>query len=202
MTPPAGGGRVVRRVCVYCASSRQAHEDYRTAARRLGEALAENGVTVVYGGGALGSMGALADGALARGGGVVGVIPRFMSELEWAHRGLSELVLVEDLHARKRRMLEGADAVVALPGGCGTFDELFEAISLKRLGVFPNPIVLVNTRRYFDGCAQLLARCVEERFMDPRHLDMWTLVDRPEDALDAIRRAAPWHTNARTFAVP
>jgi uncharacterized protein (TIGR00730 family) len=202
MTATNGGGRVVRRVCVYCASSRQAHQDYHDAARRLGESLAGGGVTVVYGGAAHGSMGALADGALSKGGQVVGVIPHFMSDLEWAHRGLTELVLVDTMHTRKRLMMEGADAVVALPGGCGTFEELFEAISLKRLGIFPNPIVLVNVRGYFEDCIRLLERSVEERFMDRRHLDMWTVADRPEDVLDAIHRASPWHKDARTFAVP
>lgn len=193
---------MVRRVCVYCASSRQVHQEYHEAARRLGESLAGAGVTVVYGGASHGSMGALADGALAKGGQVVGVIPHFMSDLEWAHRGLTELVLVEDMHTRKRLMLQGADAVVALPGGCGTFEELFEAISLKRLGIFPNPIVLVNTRGYYDCCVELLERAVAERFMDRRHLDMWTVVNRPEDVLDVIRRASPWHKDARSFAVP
>jgi len=194
-------GRAVRRVCVYCASSSSSDPEYRTAARTLGETLAANGVTVVYGGGATGSMGALADGALARGGKVVGVIPHFMCDMEWAHKGLSELIRVEDMHARKRLMIDGVDGVVALPGGSGTFEELFEAISLKRLGIYTNPIVLVNTREFFDQCTKLLDLCVEERFMDRRHLEMWTLVDRPEDALEAIRRAVPWDPSARRFAV-
>ncbi len=194
-------GRAVHRVCVYCASSSSSHPDYREAARQLGESLAANGVTVVYGGGASGSMGALADGALSRGGKVVGVIPHFMCDLEWAHKDLSELIRVDDMHTRKKLMIEGADGVVALPGGSGTFDELFEAISLKRLGIYTNPIVLVNTRGFFGQCAKLLDLCVEERFMDRRHLEMWSLVEKPEDAIESIRCAGSWDPSARRFAV-
>ena len=190
----------IERVCVYCASSRLANREYRKAAKALGEILARAGITVVYGGGSSGSMGALAEGALGAGGKVVGIMPRFMKDLEWAHRNLTELELVEDMHQRKRRMIEGVDAVIALPGGCGTLEELLEAITLKRLGLFFEPIVLVNTRRFFDDCVRLLERSVEERFMDRRHLKMWQVVDSPEEALPAIRQAEPWDRNARGFA--
>lgn len=190
----------IERVCVYCASSRSANGEYRVAARALGRILADARITLVYGGGASGSMGALAEGALDAGGKVVGIMPRFMRDLEWAHRNLTELQLVDDMHQRKRRMIEGVDAVVALPGGCGTLEELFEAITLKRLGLFFAPIVLVNTRGFFDDCVRLLERSVEESFMDPRHLGMWTVVDTPDQVLPAIHAAEPWDRNARGFA--
>lgn len=148
----------------------------------------------------MGPMGALADGALERGGRVVGVLPRFMQELEWAHDRLTELRLVEDMRERKHLLLTGSDAVVALPGGSGTLEELFEAITLKRLGLYLDPIVLVNTLRYFDPRVVLLGRCIDERFMDPRHGAMWSVVDEPEQALDAIRAALPWSPDARRFA--
>ena len=138
-----------RTVCVYCASSTSAHPEYRAAAFRMGEVLAARGITLIYGGGSRGSMGALADGALGKGGRVVGVLPRFMADLEWGHQGLSELKLVEDMRTRKHLMLTGAEAAIALPGGCGTLEELLEAITLKRLGLFLGPIVLVNTRGFF-----------------------------------------------------
>jgi uncharacterized protein (TIGR00730 family) len=188
-------------VCVYCASSRSAHPDYRDAARRLGRELASAGVTVVYGGALSGSMGALAEGALGAGGKVVGVIPGFMQALEWGHNGLTELQVVKTMHDRKRLMIDGTDAVIALPGGCGTLEELFEAITLKRLGLYLSPIVLVNTRGFFDDCVGLLERSVAESFMDERHLGMWQVVERPEDVLDAIRTSAPWTPKARGFAV-
>src|SRR5579885_817574 len=185
--PEAGaGGASGRSVCVYCASSRSAPPEYRAAAYRLGEALAEHGYGIVYGGGAVGSMGALADGALSRGGTVVGILPRFMAELEWGHKGLSELELVEDMRTRKHRMLVRSAAAVALPGGSGTLEELLEAISLKRLGLYLHPIVIVNTRGYFDPLIGLLARAVEERFMDERHLEMWRVVAEPEAVPQAI----------------
>src|SRR5579864_1131516 len=181
-----------RAVCVYCASSRTSHPQYRQAAFRLGEVLAERGLEIVYGGGARGSMGALADGALSRGGRVIGVLPRFMADLEWGHRGLSELELVEDMRTRKHAMLTRSQAAIALPGGCGTMEELLEAITLKRLGLYLNPIVLVNTRGFFTPLLELLARAVDERFMDPRHLHMWQVVATPEEVPAALDKAAPW----------
>ena len=190
------------RVCVYCASSRQSDPVYREVAARLGALLAADGVTIVYGGGAVGSMGALADAALAAGGRVVGVLPRFMHDLEWGHRGLTELRIVNDIHERKRLMIEEVDALVALPGGCGTLEELLEAITWKRLGLHVHPIVLVNTRGFFDPLVAQLDRCVDERFMDERHRDMWTVVADACDVVPAIRAAPPWSTDARRFAVP
>lgn len=189
-----------RSVCVYAASSKRCHPDYHDAARRLGLFLAERGFTITYGGGAAGLMGAMAEGALSRGGRITGVIPRFMKDLEWGHTGLTELQLVEDMHTRKQRLLAGSDAVVALPGGTGTLEELLEAITLKRLGLYLNPIVLVNTRGFYNPLLQLLASAVEERFMDQRHLAMWQVVNEPEQVVQAFESAAPWSLEARSFA--
>lgn len=190
----------IRTVCVYCSSSTQADSEYSEAAARLGRLLARNAITIVYGGGGVGSMGRLADGALSEGGTVVGIIPRFMQALEWYHRGISELRLVDDLQERKRQLIAGAQAVVALPGGSGTLDELLEAISLKRLGSFLGPIVLVNTRGFFDPCLELLERCIAERFMDVRHRAMWQVVKSPEEVLSAFRAAPGWSPTAIDFA--
>jgi len=197
---PEAERSVERAVCVYCASSRIAHAEYRSAARRLGEVLAEQGVQIIYGGGAVGSMGALADGALGKGGRVIGILPRFMAELEWGHKGLSDLQLVEDLRTRKHMMLTMSQAAIALPGGSGTLEELLEAITLKRLGLYLNPIVLVNTRGFFAPLLELLAHAVEERFMDPRHLLMWQVVATPDEVPDALARAPAWSPQARSFA--
>jgi uncharacterized protein (TIGR00730 family) len=187
-------------VAVYCASSTRADSAYLDAAERLGRILARNTITIVYGAGGVGSMGRVADGALAEGGTVIGVIPAFMKELEWYHQGISELRVVEDLHDRKRELIADVDAVVALPGGSGTLDELLEAISLKRLGTFLGPIVLVNTNGFFDSCIELLERCIDERFMDPRHRDMWQVVAEPEQVLDAFQAAPRWASDALQFA--
>jgi uncharacterized protein (TIGR00730 family) len=189
-----------RSVCVYCASSQSAHPEYRQAAFRLGAALADDGLGIVYGGGARGSMGALADGALSRGGRVVGVLPRFMDDLEWGHKGLTELQLVEDMRIRKHLMLTHSHAAIALPGGCGTLEELMEALTLKRLGLYLNPILMVNTRGFFKPLIELLHHSIDEHFMDPRHADMWQLVDQPEDVPAALRRAHTWSPEARSFA--
>jgi uncharacterized protein (TIGR00730 family) len=191
-----------RSVCVYCASSEVCAPVYRDAASRLGAVLAGAGFTIVYGGGATGSMGAVANGALARGGRVVGVLPRFMAELEWGHDRLSELHLVDDMRTRKHEMLSRSQGVVALPGGSGTLEELLEAISLKRLGIFLGPIVLVNTSGFFAPLLALLGSAVAERFMDERHLAMWQVVDEPEEAPAALATAPAWDESARRFARP
>jgi uncharacterized protein (TIGR00730 family) len=192
--------RPLRAVCVYCASSQRAHPEYREAAFRLGEVLAKQGLTVVYGGGARGSMGALADGALSKGGRVVGILPRFMADLEWGHAGLTELELVEDMRTRKHLMLTRSHAVVALPGGSGTLEELFEALTLKRLGLYLNPILLVNTRGFFNPLLDLLDHAIEENFMDERHAQMWEVVAQPEEVPEALNRAPIWGEDAREFA--
>ncbi|HEU4516592.1 MAG TPA: TIGR00730 family Rossman fold protein [Steroidobacteraceae bacterium] len=190
-----------RSVLVYCASSRACDAVYHDVARRLGTLLAQAGCTVVYGGGGAGSMGALADGALAVGGRIVGVIPKFMVELEWGHDDLSELHVVEDMRTRKHEMLTRATAVVALPGGTGTLEELFEAITLKRLGLYLGPIVIVNTRGYYDPLLAQLGAAIGERFMDGRHASMWTVVESPEEVLAAIDASAAWGEDSRDFAV-
>jgi len=197
-SPPAPVSR--RAVCVYCASSRTAHADYRLAARRLGEVLAGAGITIVYGGGAAGSMGALADGALEAGGRVIGILPRFMADLEWGHPGLSDLQLVEDLRTRKHLMLTLSQAAIALPGGSGTLEELLEAITRKRLGLYLYPIVLINTRGYFDPLLEVLRRAVSEHFMDTRHLSMWQVVATPDEIPQALASAPGWSAEARSFA--
>ncbi|WHZ19804.1 MAG: Lysine decarboxylase family [Rhodanobacteraceae bacterium] len=189
------------RICVYCASSNQADPRYRDAAFRLGELLASDGHCIVYGGGSAGSMGAVADGALSKGGEVIGILPRFMADLEWGHPGLTHLEMVDDMRERKHRLLTGSDAVVALPGGCGTLEELFEAITLKRLGLYFNPIILLDTLAYWQPLDAFLHQVIEQRFMNPEHAAMWSRVAEPEDVLPAIRHAPKWDTDARDRAV-
>jgi uncharacterized protein (TIGR00730 family) len=191
---------MIQSVCVYCASSNRSAAIYLDAAARLGRILAENGITIVYGGSSLGSMGQLAATALQAGGKVIGVLPRFMDDLEWGHRSLSELRIVDDMHERKRVMLELSEAAVALPGGCGTLEELFEAITWKRLGLYFGPVVLVNVGGFFDPCIQLLNRCVDERFMDEKHRAMWSVAGAPEDVMETLQSAGQWSRNARDFA--
>ena len=190
-----------RNACVYCASSRVCDPHYHEVARRLGVLLAKAGWTVVYGGGRSGSMGALAEGALGAGGRVVGIIPKFMRDLEWGHEQLSELHVVEDMRTRKHEMLTRASAVIALAGGTGTLEELLEALTLKRLGLFLGPIVLVNTRDYYAPLLAQLASAIDGRFMDARHGGLWTVVAEPESVLQAIESAPEWSPANRDFAV-
>jgi uncharacterized protein (TIGR00730 family) len=190
----------IQRVSVFCASSQQSDQVYLETAYHLGAMLARESITVVYGGGAVGSMGELANGALSEGGKVIGIIPSFMFDLEWDHQKISELKIVKDMHERKKLVIEGSDAIIALPGGCGTFEELFEALTLKRLGFYLNPIILVNVNGFYHPLIELLEKSIAEKFMDLRHRDMWSVVDRPEEVLDAIKNAPEWSSEARNFA--
>lgn len=189
------------RICVYAASSSRIAPEFLQAARSLGEALADAGHSLVYGGGSQGLMGAVADGALSRGGEVIGILPKFMADLEWGHTGLTHLDLVEDMRERKHKLLTGSDAVVALPGGCGTLEELFEAITLKRLALYFNPIVLLNTKGFYAPLQAFMQQVIAERFMNPEHATMWSLVDRVEDVLPVIAATPPWREDAREYAV-
>ena len=189
------------RICVYAASSPQAAPAYHEAASRLGATLAENGCSIVYGGGSQGLMGALADGALSRGGEVVGILPKFMADLEWGHPGLTQLDLVEDMRERKHKLLTGSDAVVALPGGCGTLEELFEAITLKRLGLYFNPIILLDSQGFYTPLQSFLQQVIAEKFLNPEHATMWSLVGEPGQVLPAIHATPPWREDARDYAI-
>jgi uncharacterized protein (TIGR00730 family) len=188
------------RICVYCASSAQVDRVYLDAATQLGRTLAEAGCTVVYGGGGTGLMGALATAALDAGGEVVGIIPRFMIEVEWQHPGVANLEIVEDMRERKHRLLTGSDAVIALPGGTGTLEELFEALTLKRLAIYFNPIMLLNTNGFYAPLDAFMHTLIEQRFMNPEHAALWNLVDRVEDLLPTIHKAPRWSPDARSYA--
>jgi len=192
----------IERVLVFCASSQACDPRYHAAAAELGTAIGRSGRTLIYGGGHKGSMGALADAALAEGGHVVGILPHFMEELEWAHSGLSRLETVVDMQERKRRMAASSDGVVALPGGSGTLEEVFEVITAKRLGLYFGPIVFLNQEGFFDPCLEMLGRCVARGFMDERHLGIWQAVDRVDAVLPALDGAAAWPADARKFASP
>jgi uncharacterized protein (TIGR00730 family) len=189
------------KICVYCASSATIDKAYFDATERLAGEFLEDDVDVVCGGGAGGLMGKLADVMLAGGGRIKAIMPKFMNEVEWAHKGISDFEFTETMHERKARFLEGIDALVALPGGTGTLEELLEAITLKRLGQFTKPIVILNTNGYYDPLKQMLERCIKENFMHAKHRAMWAFVAEPEDVLPAIRNAAVWDKDAINFAV-
>ncbi len=188
------------RITVYCASSPRAPQHYRDAAFELGANLASNNVQVVFGGGAIGSMGALADGVHSVGGHPIGIMPHFMRDLEWAHPKVKTFEWTHNMADRKAKLLESTDALVALPGGCGTFEELMEAVTLKRLGIYLQPIIIVNQGGFYDPLIQLFETSVENRFMDPRHLTMYSVVESVDQVLEAVRNAPTWSEENRHFS--
>lgn len=188
------------RICVYCASSSKIDQAYFEATERLAKILVKSDVEVVYGGGGHGLMGKLADTVLAEGGKIKGIMPQFMNEVEWAHKKVTDMEFTATMHERKSKFLENTDALIALPGGTGTLEELLEAITLKRLGQFTKPIIILNTNGYYDPLQTMLQRCVSENFLRPIHAEMWTFVQQPEEIMSAINQSMRWDENAISFA--
>lgn len=190
----------IHSVCVYSASSTQIDPLYVDAAKRLGRLLGEKQIRLVNGAGNMGLMAAVADATLQAGGEVVGVIPRFMVEQGWHHTGLTELHVVNDMHERKQLMARLSDGVIALPGGCGTLEELLEIITWKQLGLYLNPIVVLNVKGYFDPLLAMLAKAVEERFMRVRHGAIWQVAATPDEAIELLFTTPLWDASIRKFA--
>lgn len=181
----------IRRVCVFCGSNPGRRAEYADAARSMGRCLARRNLELVYGGGCVGLMGILADEALASGAKVHGVIPRALATRELAHRGLTQLVVVESMHARKAAMAELSDAFVALPGGLGTFDELFEIATWAQLGIHSKPVGVLDVAGYFEPLRALLARAVDAGFVRPEHRDLLHVASDPDLLLDRLEIAQP-----------
>jgi hypothetical protein len=176
----------VRSVCVFCGSRPGTRPEYAEAARRLGGELARRGLTLVYGGASVGVMGAVADGALAAGGKVVGVLPTFLGAKEIAHPGLTEFISVGSMHERKALMAERSDAVVALPGGFGTLDELFEIVTWGQLGLHRKPMGLLDTRGFFQPLLALARHLAEEGFVPPEQATPFAVSAAPEVLVDRL----------------
>ena len=187
-------------VCVYSASSTKIDPVYFDAAHELGTLLGRQRIRLVNGAGNMGLMSAVADAVLAAGGEVTGVIPRFMVEQGWHHTGLTELREVESMHERKKMMADLSDAVIALPGGCGTLEELLEVITWKQLGLYLNPVVILNTKGYFDPMLDMLHRAVDENFMRQQHGAIWHVARTPQEAVELIHTTPLWDASIRKFA--
>ncbi len=185
----------IRAVAVYCGSSLGARPEYAAAAQEMGALLASRGVTTVYGGGDVGLMGVLADAALAGGGKVVGVIPSALVDLEVAHAGLTELVVVESMHTRKAAIAERADAFIALPGGLGTLEEFCEALTWSQLGIHRCPMGLLNTGGFYDPFIELMDRMTAEGFIRPGHRANALSAATPLELLETL---ASWRFNGET----
>lgn len=174
-------------VCVYCGSSNTCDPVYLDSAYKLGELLAENGFRIVCGGGSIGLMGRLSEGALHRRGHVTGIIPRFMLDNGWGHTALSELIVTETIHERKRKMIELSDVFAALPGGCGTYEELFETITWKQLGLHEKPVFALNINGYFELLKKLLQQSIRDNFMYRSDIELVKFINTPEEFLSTIR---------------
>ncbi len=177
---------LMKSVCVFCGSSDTIHEEYIVAARRMGLTLAERGLTLIYGGGKTGLMGALADGALEQGGEVIGIIIPSMNTTALAHPKLTRMDVSINMHHRKARMHELADAYIALPGGFGTFDELFETITWAQTGAHEKPVGLLNVREYFNPLLAAVDHAVKEGFIFPEHRAVISCEAVPEKLLEAM----------------
>jgi uncharacterized protein (TIGR00730 family) len=181
----------VRRVCVFCGSSPGARPEYAEAAEQLAGLLAAEGIGLVYGGGGVGLMGRLADAMLAAGGEAVGVIPEALTAREIGHPGLSDLRVVGSMHERKALMAELSDAFVALPGGLGTVEELFEVYTWSQLGLHQKPCALLDVEGYYAGIARFLAHAVEERFLREEHRAMLIVERDPRGLLERLESFEP-----------
>lgn len=183
----------IKTITVYGASSPNIEESYISAAKELGSILARSGIRVVTGAGSTGLMAAIEDGVLESGGEAIGIIPTFMVREGWMHKSLSQVIETDDMHKRKELMAQMADAVVALPGGPGTFEELMEIITWKMLGLFSKPIVILNTNGYYNPLLKMLQTSADSGFMREEFLSAWIVVENPEDVLPAIVSNIDWN---------
>ncbi|HET8537876.1 MAG TPA: TIGR00730 family Rossman fold protein [Solirubrobacteraceae bacterium] len=179
------------RLCIFCGSSPGARPDYGAATEELARLLAERGIGIVYGGASVGLMGLLADTALAAGGEVIGVIPAALQRKEIGHTGLTHLEVVSSMHERKALMAELSNGFIALPGGSGTLEELFEVFTWSQLGLHRKACALLNVAGYYAGLETFLDHAVNERFLRPEHRAMLLCEDTPEAVLDALERFEP-----------
>lgn len=190
---------VIKTIAVYGASSPLIPPVYKEAARTLGALLAAKHIRLINGAGKEGVMGACSDACLSGGGTVCGIIPRFMVDNGWCRNGLSELIVTEDMHDRKRKMAEMSDAAIALPGGCGTLEELSELITWKQLGLYTKPLVILNTNGFYNDILSFFHKAVKESFMRKEHLDIWQVAENPEDALNKVETVPAWDTSVQKF---
>ena len=190
----------IKNVCVYSASSTKIAPVYFATAEELGRLLAMRSINLINGAGSIGLMAATSNAALSAGGTVTGVIPLFMVEQNWHHSGLTRLVETETMHERKQLMAEMSDGVIALPGGCGTMEELLEIITWKQLGLYLKPIVILNINGFYDPLLEMLQRAIDGHFMRPEHGTIWQVATSPQEAIDLLYTTPWWDKNVRKIA--
>ena len=187
-------------VAIYCSSSNNVRSSYMDAAHRLGELFAQSDICMIYGDGGIGLMAAAADGALDAGGEVLGIIPQFMVDAGWNNPRSTHTIITQTMHERKATICQKAEAMVALPGGIGTFEELLECLTWKQLGLHTCPVVILNTDGYYDRLLSCLDYMIEEQMMRPVHRNMYTVVSTPEEVIPAILSAPEWDSATRRLA--
>ena len=185
---------------IYSASSGQVPAVYLEAARTVGRLIASGNHTLVNGAGRTGLMGACTDACLSAGGKAIGIIPQFMIDQGWQHRGMTELIVTPDMHRRKELMASKSDACIALAGGVGTLEELLEIITWKQLGLYLKPIIILNTNGYYDALLDQLQRAADECFMRPQHTAIWSVAATPEEAIRQALTTPLWDASVRKFA--
>ncbi len=191
---------MISNVCVFAASSPGISDRYLEAGKEMAGILAEKDISMTYGAGSVGIMGVMADELLDRNGNVTGIIPGFMKEMGWAHPGLKDLVVVDTMHERKSLMMEKADAIISMPGGVGTLEELLEAITLKQLGKFLKPIVILNTGGFYDPLLKHFEEMINEHFMRPLHGKIWQVASHPSEVIERIENEPDWDPQAIKYA--
>lgn len=187
-------------VCVYSASSTQIAPCYFEAAKELGKLLAQNKIRLINGAGNIGLMRAVADAVLENGGKATGIIPHFMVKEGWHYPNLTRLIEVETMHERKQLMADLSDGIIALPGGCGTLEELLEIITWKQLGLYLKPVIILNTNNFFSPLLEMLQKAISENFMRNQHGDIWQTADTPAEAIHLLYTTPHWNPEIRKFA--
>jgi len=187
-------------ICVFASSSGRIDNEYFMAAASLGRLLAGTGRDVVFGGGGIGLMGALADAVIENNGKITGVIPGFMQEHGWDHKGVTEMIVTTDMGDRKKQMFALADAVVALPGGVGTLEELAEAITLKQLGLFRGAVIVLNTLDFYKPLIEFFNKMVDGQFLRKEHKDIWQIAHYPDEVIEILSCYKPWIHDPRSIA--
>lgn len=188
------------KVCVFAASSSRVDRTYSEEASKLGILLAEAGIEVIYGGGGSGLMGRLADSVLEKGGKITGVIPEFMRAEGWGHTEITEVIITRDMGERKKWMFENSDSVIALPGGIGTLEELTEAITLKQLGLYSGPVIILNTLNYYRSFLDFLEQMISGQFLRIEHKGIWEVVATPGEAIKALTGYTGWMEDPKRIA--
>ena len=190
----------IKNVCVYSASSTKIAPVYFAVAEELGQLLALRDINLINGAGSIGLMAATSNACLAAGGTVTGVIPRFMVEQGWQHKSLTQLIETETMHERKQIMAEMSDGIIALPGGCGTMEELLEIITWKQLGIYLNPIVILNIDGFYNPLLEMLQRAIDGNFMRPEHQNIWQVATSAQQAIELLYTSPIWNKDIRKFA--